>query len=144
MEKTFNVVAVCGNKVFDYVTFFNPQVGKTFIYQGKEYKIIDVKHHISICDNENNVGYYTCNCELTTKENENRVMVQQVKILSDANTEHLQELVNNFLYENRHRYQILSINYNYYTCVIEYRLKTKKAINYSILNEMEMMIEENK
>lgn len=144
MEKIFNVVAVCGNKVFDYVTLDEPQVNKVFLYQDKEYKIIGVKHHISICDSENNIGYYTCNCELITKENENRVMVTQVKILSDANTEYLQELVNNFLYENRHRYQILSINYNYFTCVIEYKLKTKKEINYSRLKEIEMMIEENK
>ena len=143
MEKTFNIVAVCGNKVFDYVTVYEPQVNKTLIYQGKEYKIIGVKHHISICDSENNVGYYTCNCECITKENENRVMVKQVKILSDANIEYLQELVNNFLYENRHRYQILSINYNYFTCLIEYRLITKKEISYSKLKEMEMMIEEN-
>lgn len=144
MEKTFNIVAVCGNKVFEYVSLYEPQVNKVFTYQGKEYKIVETKHQISISDRNNNIGYYTCNCELITKENENRVMVKQVKILSDANTEYLQELVNNFLYENRHRYHILSINYNYFTCVIEYRLKTKKEINYSKLKEMEMLIEENK
>lgn len=144
MEKIFNVVAVCDNKVFDYVAVDEPQVNKVFLYQGKEYKIIGVKHHISICDSENNIGYYTCNCELITKENENRVMVTQVKILSDADIEHLQELVNNFLYENRHRYAILSIDYNYFCYVIKYKLKTKKEIHNSIWAEKCMLIEENK
>lgn len=144
MEKTFNIVAVCGNNVFEYCSFYEPQVNKTFTYQGKEYKIIETKHHISISDRDNNIGYYTCNCELITKENENRVMVTQVKILSDANSEYLEELVNNFLYENRHKYCILSIDYNYCTCVIKYKLKTKKEINNSIWAEKCVLHEENK
>ncbi len=135
MEKKFNIVVVCDKVMLNYVVYDEPKIDDTFFAYGLEYKIIDIQKHITITDNNCSVAYMVCNCECITKVNENRVMVKQVKFFSEASIDKLQELVNNFLYENRHKYEIENINYNYYTCVIEYRLRKNSEIDKSIWNE---------
>lgn len=138
--KNYNLTLVANNEVINLVVENKPKVGDEFIHNGLVYCVRKVVLINSIADTFCEKEYYTCVCDVNIE----RIGVIQVKIFYDVNFEYLNEIVNEYLYENRHKLEILSIDYNNCTCMIKYRQRNSTQIENSIYKEKQMLIGELK
>lgn len=139
--KVYNLTLIINNKVENTILDVEPIEGHILMYNGKEYKLNKVVLINSVSDSVREIVYYTCVCE-DISNNDKRIGVTQVKIFSDADYIRLEKQVNDFLYENRHKYEILSVDYNYFACVVKYKQRKKRGIDQSINLENIAMLDE--
>lgn len=137
--KVFNLTIVLNNQVENIVVENLPQINDILIVNGVEVVVKKIVHINTINDSVNEIGYYTCVCEINDTK---RIYIPQVKIFNTADVDKLATQVNDFIYENRHRYEILSIEYNYYACMIKYRHISEIDIKNSIFNEQQRLLKE--
>lgn len=138
--KKYILTLVANNEVFNHVNENKPKVGDEFIHNGLVYRVRKVVSINSFADTFCEIKNYTCVCDVNIE----RIGVLQVKIFNDTNFEYLNEIVNEYLYENRHKLEILSIDFNNCTCMIKYRQRNSTQIENSIYKEKQMLIGELK
>lgn len=138
--KKYNLTLVANNEVINIVVENKPKVGDEFIHNGLVYCVRKVVLINSIADTFCEKEYYTCVCDVNIE----RIGVVQVKMIWNSDIDTLNNLVNEFLYENRHKFEILSVDYNYFTCIIKYRQYNSTQIENSTYKEKQMLIGELK
>lgn len=138
--KNYNLTLVANNEVINLVVENKPKVGDVLIHNGVEFCMRKVVLINSIADTFCEKEYYTCVCDVNIE----RIGVVQVKMIWNSDIDTLNNLVNEFLYENRHKLEILSVDYNYFTCIIKYRQCNSTQIENSTYNEKQMLIKELK
>ena len=138
--KKYNLTLVANNEVINLVVENKPKVGDEIIHNGVVFYVRKVVLINSFADTFCEIEYYTCVCDTNIE----RIGVEQVKIFSDADYIRLEKNVNEFLYENRHKLEILSVDYNYFACMIKYRQRNSTQIENSIYKEKQMLIGELK
>ena len=138
--KKYNLTLVANNEVINLVVENKPKVGDVLIHNGVEFCMRKVVLINSIADTFCEKEYYTCVCDVNIE----RIGVVQVKMIWNSDIDTLNNLVNEFLYENRHKLEILSVDYNYFTCIIKYRQCNSTQIANSTYNEKQMLIKELK
>lgn len=129
--KVYNLTLIINNQVENTILDVEPIEGNILLRNGKEYKMVKVIPINSVSDNVRDIAYYTCVCE-DISNNDKRIGVTQVKIIADANIDDLTNDINQFLYENRHKLEILSVDYNDCVCMIKYEQRMTKDIKKSI------------
>lgn len=129
--KKYNLTLVANNEVINLVVENKPKVGDVLIHNGVEFCMRKVVLINSIADTFCEKEYYTCVCDVNIE----RIGVVQVKMIWNSDIDTLNNLVNEFLYENRHKLEILSVDYNYFTCIIKYEKRSRQDINASISYE---------
>ena len=102
--KVFNLTIVFNNKVENIVIEKTPNVGDLIIVNGLELSIKQVVLINTINDSINEIGYYTCICELNDIK---RIDEPQVKIIGKAEIEKL--LVN--IYDFHDDIKKISLNF---------------------------------
>ena len=138
--KKYNLTLVANNEVINLVVENKPKVGDVLIHNGVEFCMRKVVLINSIADTFCEKEYYTCVCDVNIE----RIGVVQVKMIWNSDIDTLNNLVNEFLYENRHKFEILSVDYNYFTCIIKYRQYNSTQIENSTYKEKQMLIKELK
>lgn len=138
--KKYNLTLVANNEVINLVVENKPKVGDVLIHNGVEFCMRKVVLINSIADTFCEKEYYTCVCDVNIE----RIGVVQVKMIWNSDIDTLNNLVNEFLYENRHKLEILSVDYNYFTCIIKYRQCNSTQIANSTYIEKQMLIKELK
>ena len=138
--KKYNLTLVANNEVFNLVIENKPKVGDEIIHNGLVYCVRKVVLINSFADTFCEIEYYTCVCDTNIE----RIGVVQVKMIWNSDIDTLNNLVNEFLYENRHKFEILSVDYNYFTCIIKYRQYNSTQIENSTYKEKQMLIGELK
>lgn len=138
--KKYNLTLVANNEVINLVVENKPQVGDVLNHNGVEFCVRKLVLINSIADTFCEKEYYTCVCDVNIE----RIGVVQVKMIWNSDIDTLNNLVNEFLYENRHKFEILSVDYNYFTCIIKYRQYNSTQIEYSTYKEKQMLIKELK
>ena len=138
--KKYNLTLVANNEVINIVVENKPKVGDEFIHNGVVFYVRKVVLINSIADTFCEKEYYTCVCDVNIE----RIGVVQVKMIWNSDIDTLNNLVNEFLYENRHKFEILSVDYNYFTCIIKYRQYNSTQIENSTYKEKQMLIGELK
>lgn len=134
MEKKLIVVQmIVDNAIIEITREEDVKVG-TILHYGKcVYRVDKVNFINAIQDKQGKVEYYVCIC--TNVSEHTKYGVLQTKLFCDANYEYLENMVNNFLYENRHKYEIVSVEYNYYGVFIKYKMRSKEQMQSSISKE---------
>ena len=137
----FNLTIVFNNKVENIIVENAPQAGDCIVVNGLELIVHKMIWINTVHGNMGTMEYYTCLCEIN---NVKRIGVPQVKIICKADEDKLGEMVNDFIYENRHTLEILSIEYNHYACMIQYRHKRQSEIMASMSYEEQRILTESK
>ena len=122
MNVTYSVECVYGNNVFHYADDDKPKVGNTITFDDVDYRIIQCKRVVSVENQISSLHY--CVCSIEPIEN-NMVGVVQVKLIQGNNYADMESNLNKFLYENRHNYEILSIDHTMAYVAVKYRMRNK-------------------
>lgn len=138
---SFNLTIVFNNKVENIIVENAPQAGDCIVVNGLELIVHKMIWINTVHSNTGTMEYYTCLCEIN---NVKRIGLPQVKIFCQVPVDELEEMVNKFIYENRHTLEILSIEYNYYACMIQYRHKRQSEIMASMDYEEQRIRTESK
>lgn len=133
--KVYNLTMFINDKVENTILDEEPKVGNIVLHNGKEYAMTKVAFVNTINDSVRDISYYTCICEDITN-NDKRVGVIQTKLFVDTfNIDYLTKKVNDFLYDNRHKLDILSVDYHNFAYSIKYKQRTTQAIKASKTHE---------
>ena len=127
MNKVFDVKCVCEDKVFNVLLQYEPMNGLIFMDgNGVEYQITNAKPIVTIGNpnTQQEVNYYLC---VVRECQKNMVGVVQVKFIRDCSSyAEVEEKLNQFLYDNRHKYAILDITHAHAYVAIKYKLRSEK------------------
>jgi hypothetical protein len=132
--KVYNLTMFINDKVEYTILDEEPKVGNIVIHNGKEYAMTKVAFVNTINDSVKDISYCTCICEDITN-NDKRVGVIQTMLFADVDINYLTTQVNNFLYNNRHKLDILSVDYHNFAYSIKYKHRTTQAIKASKTHE---------
>lgn len=122
------------DKVENTILDVEPKEGNILLHNGKEYAMTKVAFVNSINDSVRDISYYTCICEDIANKDK-RVGVIQTKLFADVDIDYLTKQVNDFLYNNRHKLEILSVDYHNFAYSIKYIHRTTQAIKASKTHE---------
>ena len=131
MEKRYQISCFCEGNMFTITDTNAPQINNTFECEGVKYRIINSVHIITMSNDDNAISYYNCIVERLELD---KTFVVQVKFIQGCSYEEIEKSLNKFLYENRHRYEILSIDYGLVISV-KYRQRNKRDYWVSVENE---------
>ena len=132
--KVYNLTLIINNKVENTILDVEPIEGHILMHNGKEYKLNKVVLINSVSDSVREIVYYTCVCE-DISNNDKRVGVIQTKLFADVDIDYLTKQVNDFLYNNRHKLEILSVDFQNFVYSIKYKHRTTQAIKASKTHE---------
>ena len=131
MEKRYQISCFCEGNMFTFTNTNAPQIDCTFECEGVKYRIINSVHIITITSDDIAISYYNCIVERLELD---KTFVVQVKFIQGQTYVEIEKNLNKFLYENRHRYEILSIDYGMVVSV-KYRQRNKRDYWVSVENE---------
>ena len=110
-----------------------PKVDEILTFEGKDYLVKDVKENWVWEHGQTITKYCTCVAEEFVH---NMVGIVQVKFIRDCcSYAEVEEKLNQFLYENRHKYAILDITHAHAYVAIKYRLRSEKERYASMMTE---------
>lgn len=132
--KVYNLTMFINDKVENTILDAEPKEGFILLHSGKEYAMTKVAFVNSINDSVRDISYYTCICEDIANKDK-RVGVIQTKLFADVDIDYLTKQVNDFLYNNRHKLEILSVDYQNFAYSIKYKHRTTQAIKASKTHE---------
>ena len=115
-----------------------PKVDEILTFNNKDYIIKDVKENWVWEHGQTTTKYCTCVAEEFVH---NMVGVVQVKFIRDCSSyAEVEEKLNQFLYENRHKYAILDITHAHAYVAIKYRLRSEKEQYASMASERSLQV----
>lgn len=133
MVQKFEIHCVCGKDMFTISDEYAPQLRQTFLCEGKNYRVVECEKVLSIENASSSINYYVCVVE--PLEEDDKVFVVQVKFIQGDTYNDMEQNLNKFLYENRHEFEILSIEHNMSYVAIKYRKRNKRDYLASVENE---------
>ena len=133
METKVCASLIINGKIQSVNLVYVPKVDEILTFNNKDYIIKDVKENWVWEHGQTTTKYCTCVAEEFVQ---NMVGVVQVKFIRDCCTyAEVEEKLNQFLYENRHKYAILDITHAHAYVAIKYRLRSEKEQYASMASE---------
>ena len=124
---------VIGGKIKSINLPYVPSMDEVLTFEGKDYIIKDVQENWVWEHGDTTTKYCTCVAEEFVR---NMVGITQVKFIRDCSSyEKIEEKLNEFLYENRHKCAILDITHATAYVAITYRLRSEKERYASMATE---------
>lgn len=133
MEMKVCASLVIGNNIKSVNLAYVPKVNEILTFENKDYIVKDVKENWVWEHGQTTTKYCTCVAEEFVH---NMVGIVQVKFIRDCcSYAEVEEKLNQFLYENRHKYAILDITHAHAYVAIKYRLRSEKEQYASMATE---------
>lgn len=124
MEMKVCASLVIGGKIKSVNLLYTPKVNEILTFENKDYIVKDVKENWVWEHGQTTTKCCTCVVEEFVH---NMVGVVQVKFIRDCSSyAEVEDKLNEFLYENRHKYAILDITHAHAYVAIKYRLRSEK------------------
>jgi hypothetical protein len=123
MEMKVCASLVIGGKITSVDLLYIPKVDEILTFENKDYIIKDVKENWVWEHGQTTIKYCTCVAEEFVR---NMVGVPQFKFIQGHSYGEMEEELNKFLYENRHRYAILDISHTMAYIAVQYKLRSEK------------------
>lgn len=132
MEMKVCASLVVNGKITSVDLFYIPKVDEILTFENKDYIIKDVKENWVWEHGQTTIKYCTCVAEEFVR---NMVGVPQFKFIQGYGYDEMEEKLNKFLYENRHKYAILDVSYTTAYIAIQYKLRNEKEQFVSMAKE---------
>lgn len=123
MEMKVCASLVIDNNIKSVNLAYVPKVDEILTFEGKDYIVKDVKENWVWEHGQTTTKYCTCVAEEFVR---NMVGVPQFKFIQGHSYDEMEEKLNNFLYENRHKYAILGISHTMAYIAVQYKLRNEK------------------
>ena len=132
METKVCANLVIGNKIQSVNLAYVPKVDEILTFENKDYIVKDVKENWVWEHGQTTTKCCTCVAEEFVR---NMVGVPQFKFIQGHSYDEMEEKLNNFLYENRHKYSILDVSHTMAYISIQYKLRSEKERYASMARE---------
>lgn len=140
METKVCASLIINGKIQSVNLAYVPKVDEILTFNNKDYIIKDVKENWVWEHGQTTTKYCTCVAEEFVQ---NMVGVVQVKFIRDCSSyAEVEEKLNQFLYDNRHKYAILDITHAHAYVAIKYRLRSEKEKYASMASERSLRNDE--
>lgn len=133
METKVCASLIINGKIQSVNLVYVPKVDEILTFNNKDYIVKDVKENWVWEHGQTTTKYCTCVAEEFVQ---NMVGVVQVKFIRGCSSyAEVEEKLNQFLYDNRHKYAILDITHAHAYVAIKYRLRSEKEKYASMASE---------
>lgn len=138
METKVCASLIINGKIQSVNLVYVPKVDEILKFDNKDYIIKDVKENWVWEHGQTTTKYCTCVAEEFVRD---MVGIVQVKFIRDCSSyAEVEEKLNQFLYDNRHKYAILDITHAQAYVAIKYRLRSEKEKYASMASERSLQV----
>jgi hypothetical protein len=136
--ETFEINFVCGDKMFTLVDIEEPKMGMTISHASISYRVIGIKKVSDFTTPILENHCYICLLEIVEFD---MTGITQIKFIQGNSYDDMEKNLNKFLFENRHRYEILDITHAVSYVAVKYKKRNERDIKVS--KDMERTYKDN-